>query len=84
MTQNQIGEYIKDAVFPQNVEHPNGNVTSLGLTKREYFAAMAMQGYIASGLMDRCGENTVALHSVTAANALIETLNNTDNPNLQP
>jgi hypothetical protein len=55
-----------------------------GLTKREYFAAMAMQGYIASGLMDRCGEKTLALHSVTAANALIKALNNTDNPNLQP
>jgi hypothetical protein len=61
---------------------PNSPIEEL--TKREYFAAMAMQGYIASGLMDRCGENTLALHSVTAANALIEALNNKDNPNLQP
>ena len=48
MTQNQLGEYIKGAVFPQNVEHPDGNVTCLGLTKREYFAAMAMQGLLAN------------------------------------
>ena len=76
-----------DAAFSKAAfYHPDGGIDTPqeGLTKREYFAAMAMQGYIASGLMDRCGENTLALHSVTAANALIETLNNTDNPNLQP
>ena len=44
MTQNQLGEYIKGAVFPQNVEHPDGNVTCLGLTKREYFVGQTIVG----------------------------------------
>ena len=70
--------YAFPVVVNENIDYFHG-----GLSKREYFAAMAMQGYIASGLMDRCGENTLAMHSVTAANALIEALNNTDNPNLQ-
>jgi len=60
--------------------HVNGDFTVQhdvyqGLTKREYFAAMAMQGYIASGLMDGCVENTLAMRSVTAADALIAELN---------
>jgi hypothetical protein len=83
MTQNQIGEYIKDAVFPQNVEHPDGNVTSKGLSKREYFAAMAMQGLLANGKYI-CNYKLLGEESVMFANALIEALNNTDNPNLQP
>jgi hypothetical protein len=77
MTKNKTKPF--EPAFNYNIDYPEE-----GLTKREYFAAMALQGLLASGLMDRCGENTLALHSVTAANALIETLNNTDNPNLQP
>jgi hypothetical protein len=48
MTQNEIAEYFKDAVFPQNLEHRDGNIDIKGLTKREYFAAMAMQGILAN------------------------------------
>lgn len=46
-----------------------------GLTKREYFAAMAMQGCLASGFqasMDKHAESAVA-----AADALITELNKT-------
>ena len=75
MTQNQLGEYIKGAVFPQNVEHPDGNVTCLGLTKREYFAAMAMQGYISCGKSSVISITTLAECSVQQADALIKALN---------
>ena len=73
MTQNQLGEYIKGAVFPQNVEHPDGNVTCLGLTKREYFAAMAMQGILAQGEYDSSFQ--LAVDSVIMSDALIKALN---------
>ena len=54
-----------------------------GLTKREYFAAMAMQGMLAQG---KNNHYTVQLaeDAVIIANALVEALNNKDNPNLQP
>jgi hypothetical protein len=44
-----------------------------GLTKREYFAAMAMQGFL-SRPMDE-NENIVAGAAVIVADALIEELN---------
>jgi hypothetical protein len=44
-----------------------------GLTKREYFAAMAMQGVCASH--NAVTANEVAKWSVKAADALIEALN---------
>ena len=77
MTQNQLGEYIKGAVFPQNVEHPDGNVTCLGLTKREYFAAMAMQGLLAAHNIYETGvdHDVNSMHSLLAADALIKALN---------
>ena len=70
MTQNQLGEYIKGAVFPQNVEHPDGSVTCLGLTKREYFAAMAMQGLLANPNI-----SCVTSDAVLYADKLISALN---------
>ena len=54
-----------------------------GITKREYFAAMAMQGLLANGKYI-CNYKLLGEESVMFANALIEALNNTDNPNLQP
>lgn len=74
MTQNEIGEYIKNSVFPQNIEHPAGNVTCKGLTKREYFAAMAMQGFLAN-TNTNVSFCIIAKDSVAAADALIEELN---------
>lgn len=52
----------------------NNNYISTGLTKREYFAAMAMQGLLAndSGLI-----TSKARDAVKAADALIEELNKT-------
>jgi hypothetical protein len=75
-TLKQLSKVLRHSIFPVNVDINNlkDHVIYQGLTKREYFAAMAMQGYIASGLMDRAGEATVAMHSVTAADALIAAL----------
>ena len=73
-----------DPITPQD-EHKyfnrtDGEVTTLfncgGLTKREYFAAMAMQGSIASD--SEAGSLTVEGHAklaARAADALIEALN---------
>jgi hypothetical protein len=60
-----------------------GNQPIQGLTKREYFAAMAMQGLLATpGNINIY--KILAEESVMQANALVEALNNTDNPKLQP
>ena len=37
-----------ESAFPEVQENPQFNFHSYGLTKREYFAAMAMQGLFAS------------------------------------
>ena len=47
-----------------------------GLTKREYFAAMAMQGILARGSFSR---GFVAKHAVDYADALIDALNGKNN-----
>jgi hypothetical protein len=54
-----------------------------GLTKREYFAAMAMQGYISCGKANVMSCESLAIYSVQAADALIAALNkpNHDTPN---
>ena len=55
-----------------------GNTTlHEGLTKREYFAAMAMQGWVAGGYMTNSvdGRALAAERSVIHADALIEALN---------
>ena len=47
----------------------------LGLTKREYFAAMAMQGYLASyGPYDQVNSKAAAEKSVECADALLTEL----------
>lgn len=50
------------------------NYTSTGLTKREYFAAMALQGLLANDSALITGK---ARDAVQAADALIEELNKT-------
>ena len=57
---------------PINTLEYNNNYISMGLTKREYFAAMALQGLLAndSGLI-----TSKARDAVQAAEALIEILN---------
>jgi|688.fasta_scaffold2203761_1 hypothetical protein len=68
--------------FPMLNPDPSQN-DEFGLTKREYFAAMAMQGLLANGKYI-CNYKLLGEESVMFANALIKALNNTDNPNLQP
>lgn len=46
-----------------------------GLTKREQFAAMAMQGLLATGVSDFIAMDRIAERSVQQADALIEALN---------
>jgi hypothetical protein len=57
---------------PINIVEYNNNYISTGLTKREYFAAMALQGLLAndSGLI-----TSKVRDAVKAAEALIEILN---------
>ena len=78
---HKLAIYIKDAAFPQTVEGEEAIYHTKGLSKREYFAAMAMQGMLANRII---GYKFLAEESVMMANALIEALNNKDNPNLQP
>lgn len=74
MTQHQIAEYFKNSVFPQNIEHPDGNVTCKGLTKREYFAAMAMQALLSDHNITTTYSH-YAENAVQAADALIAAIN---------
>lgn len=61
-----------DQAFPK---HPNSYSDS-SLTKREYFAAMAMQGISANHtLAEGFSYQTIAEWSVKHADALIEALN---------
>lgn len=68
-----------DSVSPQveNTTSPNGDYsvkTNGGITKREYFAAMAMQGILA-GRMDAIPSEIVLISAVEHADVLIEALN---------
>lgn len=44
-------------------KYPDGIMPVTGLTKREYFAAMAMQGYLASGCGDIAETSKAAVKS---------------------
>lgn len=56
---------------------PKSDETTNGMTKREYFAAMAMQGIMSHGYSDI--KISIAAHeAVLAADALIKALN--ENP----
>jgi len=54
------------------------NYSPFGLTKREYFAAMAMQGYIASlsSQSNISSNDQICGYCVGMADSLIEALNN--------
>jgi hypothetical protein len=54
---------------------PYGYETEHGLTKREYFAAMAMQGLLANPDLYLSSETTMQQLSVGYADALINELN---------
>ena len=50
---------------------------NLGLTKREYFAAIAMQGFISILGSSYTSTTRIAEYSIEAADALIKELNKT-------
>jgi hypothetical protein len=75
MTQQTDG---KDQAFPRPASHSPefGPVhPKLGLTKREYFAAMAMQGVASDRPFSEFEFSKLAEWSVKQADALIEALN---------
>jgi len=73
--------YGHEAVHPDSKDNPQFNYYQYGLTKREYFAAMAMKGIIAAHNIYETGiDNEVnARTAINAADALIEALNKTHN-----
>jgi hypothetical protein len=68
-----------DLAFPVSEETTyllaGGNKIQAGLTKREYFAAMAMQNLLYNFNVDQMGLDDIAGFSVDAADRLIEMLN---------
>ena len=46
-----------------------------GLTKREYFAAMALQGLLANPDLTKTDDATIAMTCIDAADSLIKALN---------
>jgi hypothetical protein len=60
--------------FPQAKEDIKTG-SEYGLTKREYFAAMALQGYLVNNAKTAIKDEEIARGSVEAADALIAELN---------
>ncbi len=77
MTRDEIKIIVSQSAFPQKIEHPDGDIFTRGLTKREYFAAMAMQGMLSNNnnITYFTYFEKVAKRSVQAADALIKALN---------
>ena len=75
MTQQTDGN--DQAFATQDFYHENYRTSfgKPGLSKREYFAAMAMQGISAKGLFAELEYSDLAEWSVKQADALIEALN---------
>lgn len=71
MTRDEIKIIVSQSAFPQKIEHPDGDIFTKGLTKREYFAAMAMQGI----LVYKVPHDQLAEKAVTMADALIKAIN---------
>jgi hypothetical protein len=70
MTQN-----AEQSAFPTEEKNwPNQNMTGAGLTKREYLAAMAMQGYISAGSTGMPEPDRVAQLAIQTADELLKVL----------
>ena len=66
-------------VYPQELEYENAKAKFHGLTKREYFAAMAMQGWIANQQDGyTLHPETIAMRSAQCADALLAELEKTE------
>ena len=71
----ELEDFIKDAAFPQLYILNNKEASGVkGLTKREYFAALAMQGLVTQPSIT-VSYSEYAKHAVAAADALIAELN---------
>jgi hypothetical protein len=66
---------IGSATKPTNTRLLSDYDIIIGLTKREYFASVALQGYIAAGSTGMPDKEALAKYAVDAADALIEALN---------
>jgi hypothetical protein len=76
MPLDQLEKAAAYSVFPFAVEGPNGTFHSHGITKRELFAAMAMQGMLANSRDHATSTYAdIAGGSVTQADALLAALN---------
>lgn len=60
-----------ERAFPQ---HPESRGVYMGLTKREYFAAMAVQGLMASPHVDGATYEEITEAAVNVADALLKEL----------
>lgn len=58
----------KEPIYPNE---KYGNIGAIGLTKREYFAVLAMQGFISSGDYE---PEFVAKHGLRCADELLKQL----------
>lgn len=73
MTNGNDGAYARAGSW---LTSEDGDPGEQGLTKRELFAAMAMQGMFTNELLSGSEENAnIAKDAVSAADALIEALN---------
>ena len=68
--------HVENNAFPMKITEDTLAVSG-GLTKREYFAGLAMQGLLADGILDF---ESVADIAVDQADELIEALQKIENP----
>jgi hypothetical protein len=81
-----INPIVNDYGFPSNSSYIEKDKSLIGLTKREYFAAMAMQGLLAnntvrdilSGNNGMQVPNLISEYSVQYADSLLDELSKSD------
>lgn len=74
LTQNKIMKLTGNEPATGMID-PFSHATYTGLTKREYFAALAITGFISAGFEGMPTSENLAKYSVEAADALIKELN---------
>lgn len=63
-------------VFPAKVTTPRGEIEGFGITKRELFAAVALNGLLSNERFDLNTTNEItAIYAVNYADALLKELN---------
>ena len=66
---------VRDSAFPVAWQNPNGSTDIyLGITRRELFAAMAMQGMLSGPDQSKSSNRHIAEYSTDMADALIAEL----------